>query len=559
MKIFKGLDGEGLDGQNQSPVSVIGKSRKEASTYSRSVPPRWFRRQQQLEKRIETPETEFLSSNDGGTNYESSGAVSSNWDDYLDILPSSKEVFPSSPPRADPQDRNIYFDFTPSASFELGINSKHESTSHTETPIDANSMPLTSTTRGRKTGQFLSVKPAGKSNSGHRKANKTQQNAPNPHDAFLSKKYDRKRIERYLEIFFPSNRDDNDSHSVDYVPRHPLHQSFEEQSNSMKEGAAGEIWRRRNDASTNASSVHDLPYFHQHVSSQNGNETKKSYNFNYIYRKYENDVGKEQDNDDDDVRSVNNAIAMKNLVSAPRLLCEGTKRIPSVISIQVQTYNDDDDDMNMNDLQSKLKSKSKSKSQFLEEEKASPLLRETSTQPTNNVNGTRTYSTRPDEVSTRYETFKSSLQWIQKEENITKSIEIGHYDDRRPWRKTSTPPYRTYADVRGMRRKSELKMDNIQNTNAYLNFGSFLPSRTYRPKENGVYHRGEYSYTKSSFPDGDLASIEPQHLRLHTAPTAISSVVETTPSISRLKARKRFLELFLSDKDRLTGSIQFQK
>ncbi len=311
--------------------------------------------------------------------------------------------------------RNIQLDFAPTVSYELWVDAdvqrEHgrvgEGNPHLYRPSQSQSQSRQRNPRIRQRPQTAST------------ANQ------NPYDAFLSEKYDRQRIEQNLErLLFGSDTDiysftytDRDDHdSVDsFSRRFPLHQ--EEISKGGRDDSIGVVEKI---------------------------VEEETYTF-----------------ENEDIRSVNNAIATRNLISAPRLL-EGTKNIPSMIKIE--TF-DDDDDNNDND---NGKGKYGKHMDIIHDIGESPSIevRPTSTGTHINTSIFKPSSTAPNQLDqedeqtkrTRITTASSSFGYSSYESSTKWKERVGQFDERRPWRKyrsesrsssrSSSVPTRTRTDTR---------------------------------------------------------------------------------------------------------------
>lgn len=284
--------------------------------------------------------------------------------------------------------RNVYLDFTPTASFELGVDAG----------IGGDDVRFRGAqAQSRQKNPRIRQRPH---------ATKSSAASSNPHDTFLSQKYDRQRIEHNLErILFGSDTDiyslthtiksdrDDDRDSVDsFTRRFPLHN--EEKFKSVRDGSIGELVEEDGD--------------------------------NYEYN--------------EDIRSVNNAIATRNLISAPRLL-EGTKNIPSMIKIE--TFDDDDDDEDGDED----KRKDRKPVDIIHDISESPSIE---VKPTNINTATTTRGAifkprttiittndQEDEQTrrTRITTTSSSFGYSSYESSTKWKERVGQFDERRPWRK----------------------------------------------------------------------------------------------------------------------------
>lgn len=287
-------------------------------------------------------------------------------------------------------DSEIIVDYTPEISLDLGIERK----SHMKK-------------------QFTNQNPSisGKI-SGHRSRRlRVKSDTPNPHDELISMHYDRDRIESLLDNAYPSEND-----SVETFGRLPLHEVIDDFSVEAQ---------NTEDSWTSYQRYHSVDV----VGMSNRASTLEEKGIDPQYARpplHDSEQHRTFQSDDDD-RSINNAIATKNFVSAPRLL-ESTKSIPSAVQVQIP-----DNDENNTSVKYLSTASSKAIGDFSVSRPRDPIT-------SGNSWGFETKYIDDDKTRMSSSYCSNSTPW-SRNYSTRSPIGVDNFDERRPWRKSKSRIY----------------------------------------------------------------------------------------------------------------------
>lgn len=295
-------------------------------------------------------------------------------------------------PSADPE---IFVDYTPETSLDLGIQRNVNMNKQLHT---------TNENLSRLHGEI----------SGHRSRRLIDENdRSNPHDELLSIHYDRKRIESMLDEVYPCEND-----SVESFGRSPLHEIIDDFSveAQIKENIDAE------DNWTSYQRYHSVDISNRVSTPKEDRIDAKDVKEPILH---DSEQLRTFLNDDDD-RSINNAIATKNFVSAPRLL-EATKSVPSVV--QVRRPNNDKSSTSMKYV-STARFKAIGDYSVSRPRDASYEITSVSSCGFNN----KFIVDDKSRISSSY--CSTSTPWSRNS-----PVGVDHFDERRPWRKSKSRLY----------------------------------------------------------------------------------------------------------------------
>lgn len=256
---------------------------------------------------------------------------------------------------AEDEGRLIRFEFDPSASFGLDINSKSITAENgpIQLQVDiAESLVANSKVFREKGPDSLQL---------HKKSLvRTRKLKPNPHNQYLSTRYDARSIEQGLELF--DTPPENDS-KVYAKKKKPLHLDVEIDDCESEVSISLALAVDEGLSIEGYSLIRGIEGDYNNDQKQQNRKSKYTSMAN-LSRSYSNFSGKRSNSEDhhfindtkghmqplvqkqssegsgvpEDELSVNNALAVERFISAPRL-CKGTKTVPSVISFEEESEN----------------------------------------------------------------------------------------------------------------------------------------------------------------------------------------------------------------------------
>jgi len=369
-------------------------------------------------------------------------------------------------------DSEIIVDYSPETSLDLGIERKSKKQSTNQNP----------SIRGKISGH-RSRRLRGKSD------------APNPHDELLSMHYDRERIESLLDKAYPCEND-----SVETFGRLPLHEIIDDFS------VEAQI-KENTDTEDNWTSYQRY-HLVEGLDMSNRVSTLEEKGIDPQYAKgpplHDSEQHRTFQSDDDD-RSINNAIATKNFVSAPRLL-ESTKSIP--FAVQVQMPNNDKSNTSMKYLST---ASFKAIGDFSVSRPRDPMS-------SGNSCGFKSKYIDDDKTRMSSSYCSNSTPW-SRNYSTRSPIGVDHFDERRPWRKSKS---RVYTAVK----------PNYEEN--FIHDNEEVIARLKFQVGNMIYENSLRKRLSSNLLQKSLNSVHP---------TCGSSIRSDLHKINSIKARRRELEL----------------